>query len=152
MYGSLFNMWESKLVYEARYTVVDYAHRILEVLRIFFLAFAVVHITPVGLMSDAKSAETFCLCLGFFLAIMVQILLKVELILVGKGDIEAIRNHSKVKIMTLLGPSALLFLAATVISGVLYFKQDDEDIGTGWPWHVDAMATAVSMARFKGLE
>jgi len=127
IFGPLYFMWESKLVYESRYTVVDLAHRLLEVVRVFFISFAVLHIKTIDLMSDPSSAETLCFTVSLFLESLIPILLKTELILVGEGDREAIRNHSLRKIKNIFIPVSTLYLAAAIISIVQYVQVDEDD-------------------------
>jgi Bacterial low temperature requirement A protein (LtrA) len=121
IFGPLYNMWERKMNYEARYVVLDYAHRVLEVVRVFLLGFAALHIKSVALLKDPKSIETFALCISIFLEASVYILLKVELIVVGRGDRIAIANHTKRTLYKSLIPVAVFYLAATIVSGVLFF-------------------------------
>eukprot|EP00565_Helicotheca_tamesis_P001307 CAMPEP_0185727646 /NCGR_PEP_ID=MMETSP1171-20130828/3277_1 /TAXON_ID=374046 /ORGANISM="Helicotheca tamensis, Strain CCMP826" /LENGTH=650 /DNA_ID=CAMNT_0028396257 /DNA_START=26 /DNA_END=1978 /DNA_ORIENTATION=- len=120
IFGPLFNAWESKLVYEARYTVIDYFHRLVEVVRVLFLSISVLHIKPLELMSDARSAESLGFCLGLLLECCIRIFLKSELIKVGEGDVEAIRNHSKRKLVVSYVPLAIFYLAAVIVAGVRY--------------------------------
>ncbi|KAL3908305.1 MAG: hypothetical protein SGILL_008532 [Bacillariaceae sp.] len=126
IFGPLYNMWERKMNYEARYMALDYAHRILEVVRVFLLGFAALHINSLTLLKDPKSIETFALCISIFLESMVHVGLKVELILVGRGDRTAIVNHSKRKLYKTLLPLSLFYLGATICSGVLYFGPYDD--------------------------
>jgi len=127
VFGPLYFMWESKLVYESRYSVVDLAHRLLEVVRVFFISFAVLHIKTIDLMSDPSSAETLCFTVSLFLESLIPIFLKIELIMVGEGDREAIRNHSLRKIKNIFIPVSTLYLAAAIISIVQYVQDDDDD-------------------------
>lgn len=129
VFGPLYNCWESKLFYESRYSVGDYAHQILEVIRVFFLSFSVLHIKSIDLMSDPKSAEMFGFTLGIFIESLIRIILKIELILVGQGDQEAIRNHSRRKIKVTYLPQTLFFLAAVVVSGVQLWDENHPEGG-----------------------
>lgn len=131
IFGALFNIWESKLVYDARYSVIDYVHRIIEVIRVCFLSLAVVHIKTFDLMTDPNSVEMFSLSLGLLLETLVRMCLKVELILVGKGNIEAIKCHSKRKLRDNYLPTCALYLVAVTISGVNYFSKSDSDADGG---------------------
>ena len=130
IFGALYGAWERKMNYDARYLVVDYAHRIFEVIRVFLVGLAVLHIKPVEFLSDSSSAETFTFVLCIFLESLTHILLEVELILVGIGDRTALVNHSKRKLKASLIPLSCFYLAATIISGVSYFRSDDGEAGT----------------------
>jgi len=124
VFGPLYNCWDSKLVYASRYSVGDYAHQILEVIRVFFLSFSVLHIKSIELMSDPKSVEMFGFTLGVFCESLIRIFLKIELILVGQGDQEAIRNHSRRKIWATYLPQTLLFLVALIVSAVQLWEEN----------------------------
>ena len=128
-FGPLYNCWESKLFYESRYSVGDYAHQILEVIRVFFLSFSVLHIKSIDLMSDPKSAEMFGFTLGIFIESLIRIILKIELILVGQGDQEAIRNHSRRKVKVTYLPQTLFFLAAVIVSGIQLWNENHPEDG-----------------------
>ena len=129
VFGPLYNCWESKLFYESRYSVGDYAHQILEVIRVFFLSFSVLHIKSIELMSDPKSAEMFGFTLGIFIESLIRIILKIELILVGQGDREAIRNHSRRKVKVTYLPQTLFFLAAVIVSGIQLWNENHPEDG-----------------------
>ena len=88
VFGPLYNCWESKLVYESRYSVGDYAHQILEVIRVFLISISVLHIKSIELMADPKSAEMLGFSFGMFAESLIRIGLKIELICVGQGDRE----------------------------------------------------------------
>ena len=123
VFGPLYNCWESKLVYESRYSVGDYAHQILEIIRVFLISISVLHIKSIELMADPKSAEMLGFTFGMFAESLIRIGLKIELICVGKGDTEAIRNHSKRKIKATYLPQSLFFLAAVILSAVQFWNE-----------------------------
>jgi low temperature requirement protein LtrA len=51
-FGPLWGTWEVSMFYESRYTSVDYAHRMFEVVRYLFVSTAVVHVKPLELLGD----------------------------------------------------------------------------------------------------
>ncbi|KAL7544786.1 hypothetical protein ACHAWF_008149 [Thalassiosira exigua] len=127
-FGTLWRMWEQSMHHEARYTSVDYAHRFFEVVRYLFVATAVLHVKPMELQMDPKSAETLlfsgaALCEGFM-----QLLLCIELYCKGLGDREAIKNHTRGKIWRFV-PTLAFYLAALVVAVLLYVRPEEKEGG-----------------------
>lgn len=127
IFGTIFNIWESKVVYDARYTTRDYVHRLVDVARVFLLSLSVLHIKPLDLMADPRSAETFGFCLGLFLECLVRIGLQAELITVGRGDVEAIRHHTKRLLVTRYVPQAVFYGAAVTVAAMQLFNSGGKD-------------------------
>ena len=122
IFGPLYLTWETDLYYSSRYTVIDYTHRLVEVLRYLVVSVAVLHIKSVTLLGDAgNSVETFALTLAILLESMLHLGLNVELYILGQGDQEAIRNHTSRKIKSQLIPTVLTYLAAVICAAVLFF-------------------------------
>ena len=46
IFGSLYTIWENDVIYAARYTLVDYSHRIPAILRFLCVSFAALKIKP----------------------------------------------------------------------------------------------------------
>ena len=125
-FGSMYNMWDAKLGYEARFAVSDFAHEALEVVRVFFLGISVLHIKSIDRMSDPSSIETFGFTIGLFLESFVHILLLVELTFYGVGDREAIKNHGLTRITTVYLPQTVLYFVASSFAASQYWKVTDE--------------------------
>lgn len=128
-FGPLFNSWENKTKYEARYTVNDHVHQSFDVLRFFVVAFAVLHVKSLKLLADPKSIESFFISACLFLDSILSWIINLELYFFADGDRTAIKNNAKRKIIQNMFFDGLYF-AATAISGVLYFSNvyDDDDV------------------------
>ena len=49
IFGPLYMTWETSMLYASRYTSLDYAHRLFEVVRYLLVSMAVMHVNPVGM-------------------------------------------------------------------------------------------------------
>eukprot|EP00571_Detonula_confervacea_P011661 CAMPEP_0172312424 /NCGR_PEP_ID=MMETSP1058-20130122/17467_1 /TAXON_ID=83371 /ORGANISM="Detonula confervacea, Strain CCMP 353" /LENGTH=407 /DNA_ID=CAMNT_0013025873 /DNA_START=13 /DNA_END=1232 /DNA_ORIENTATION=+ len=126
-FGPLWSTWEISMFYESRYTSVDYAHRLFEVVRYLFVSTAVMHVKSVELLGDPKSAETLLFTLAIFGEALMHLVLSIELYFRGLGDTDAIKNHTLVKIKVQQLPMLLIYLAAFVTAAVFYAQPEDKD-------------------------
>ena len=113
IFGGLYNAWEHDVVYNSRYTLVDYAHRVVAILRFFCVAFAVLSIKGLHFLADKQSVETFCLVLALFCESTISLGLNIELYFYGDGDRKAIQNHTYIKIKHQFIPASLTYATAT---------------------------------------
>ena len=127
IFGPLWLSWEKPMNYISRYTTVDYAHRLFEVVRYIFVAAAVMSISPLALMADSKSSETLIFTGAIFVESMMHLALNIELYFRGEGDKVSIRNHTLTNIKYQLFPTSLIYLAAMIVAIVLYTKPDGDD-------------------------
>jgi PAS domain-containing protein len=128
IFGPLFLTWETDLFYSSRYTVVDYSHRLFELVRFVFVSFAVLHIKSLDLLADTKhSIEAFSFTLSILLESLMHLGLNCELYCRGLGDRDAIKNHSMLKIKKQLLPTSLVYFAAFISAAVLYFGAADNN-------------------------
>mmetsp|Transcript_13831 Transcript_13831/g.30079 ORF Transcript_13831/g.30079 Transcript_13831/m.30079 type:complete len:1067 (+) Transcript_13831:294-3494(+) len=124
-FGPMYGSWETSMYYSSRYTVVDYAHRLFEVIRFLFVSVAVLHIKPLPLMADPKSSEVLTFTLAVVLESMMHFGLNCELYFKGQGDRAAIQNHTSVKMKNQLLPTLLVYFAAFVVAVVQYAQPAD---------------------------
>ena len=127
IFGGLYNAWEHDVVYSSRYTLVDYAHRLVAVMRFFCVSFAVLSIKPITFLGDKGSVETFCLVLSLFCESVIQLGLHIELYYYGDGDRQAIQNHTFIKMKHQFLPASVTYMAATIIAGVSFFQSYDTE-------------------------
>ena len=120
IFGGLYDIFVRSLLYNSQFLVLDFAHTLLELFRTFWLAWICAHISPINWMSDPNYMEVFGLSLGFFLETLVHILLEIELYFCGKGDRIAIQNQSKRRLFTHILPLSIIYLVATITSGMLH--------------------------------
>jgi hypothetical protein len=125
-FGPLFNVWENKTKYEARYTVSDHAHQIFDILRFFVVGFAVLHVKSMTLLTDPKSIETFLISFCLFVESILSWVQNLELYFFADGDRTAIQNNAKRKIIQNSVFDAF-YLAATLLSGVMYLSDGYDD-------------------------
>lgn len=116
------------MFYESRYTTVDYFHRMFEVVRFMFVSLAIVHVGSIENMSDGKSSETMVFCIAALGEGLMYLGQRVELLLRGQGDRDAITNHTKRMIKYTI-PTLLLYTAALAVSIWLYTRPEDEPHG-----------------------
>uniref|UniRef100_A0A7S4AHK8 Uncharacterized protein n=1 Tax=Pseudo-nitzschia australis TaxID=44445 RepID=A0A7S4AHK8_9STRA len=121
IFGGIYNIFLRCMMYDSQFSVDDHAHRVLEVVRIFLVSMVVLHIKSVDLLMDPKSVEAFALTTAMFAETLVHVLLNLELYWLAEGDTIAIQNQTKRELITHLLPSSLLYLAASIMSGYLYF-------------------------------
>ena len=122
VFGSLWTSWEIAMQYESRYMIFDYSHRLFEVIRFIFISTAILHITPIELMSDPSSAECLSVTVSLFLESIMHLILSCELYFKAKGDRESIKNHTIDGVYMRLLPMTLVYLAAAIIAIVLYVQ------------------------------
>mmetsp|Transcript_35193 Transcript_35193/g.78936 ORF Transcript_35193/g.78936 Transcript_35193/m.78936 type:complete len:920 (+) Transcript_35193:47-2806(+) len=127
-FGTLWTSWENIMFYESRYTTVDYFHRMFEVVRFMFVSLAIVHVGSIENMSDGKSSETMVFCIAALGEGLMYLGQRVELLLRGQGDRDAITNHTKRMIKYTI-PTLLLYTAALAVSIWLYTRPEDEPHG-----------------------
>lgn len=125
-FGPLWTTWEVDMFHNSRYTTVDYAHRMFEVIRYLFVSLAVCHVKPVELLSDPKSLETLLFTAAIMCEAMMNLALCFELYFVGEGDREAIRNHTMTKIKSQQMPTLLVYIGAFVAAVVNFVRPDEE--------------------------
>ena len=122
VFGSLWTSWEIAMQYESRYMIFDYSHRLFEVIRFIFISTAILHITPIELMSDPSSVECLSVTISIFMESIMHLILSCELYYRAKGDRESIKNYTMDCVYFRLLPMTLVYLAATIIAIVLYVQ------------------------------
>ena len=126
IFGSLFITWETEVFYASRYAVMDYSHRLFEVIRFIFVANAVINIQPIGELSDTFNEPTsFYLTLAILLESLMHLGLNVELYYKAQGDRVAIQIHTARKIKHQLLPTSFVYFIAVVAAGVMYWVPGD---------------------------
>ena len=124
IFGSLFVTWETEVYYASRYTVIDYAHRLFEVVRFIFVSNAVINIQSVSELSDPfTQPTTLLLTLSILLESLMHLGLNVELYYKAQGDRMAIKMHTWRKIRYQLIPTSVIY-AVAVISAIVLFATD----------------------------
>ncbi|KAL7539976.1 hypothetical protein ACHAXR_009774 [Thalassiosira sp. AJA248-18] len=158
-FGPLWGTWEVSMFHESRYTSVDYAHRLFEVVRYLFVSTAVLHVKTVDLLGDPKSAETLVFTGAIFCEAVMHLALCIELYYRGEGDRDAIRNHTAGKIKFQLMPVLLGYLAAVIAAAVNYAQDSEEEKKVIYDTEYDdshyrhlASATAAAAAASEGYE
>ena len=124
-YFTVLHIWTLKTGYDGRYVVMDdVCHRFLEVFSLAVLAFAVVHIRSVDIMSQpSKYIEAFAFCLGITIAQLLVVFRFIELYFVGVGQTDTIKAASLRD--TVVNFLCFLFqLAATIVTGIEYFSNN----------------------------
>lgn len=130
MFGSLYSIWESDMVYASRYTLVDYSHRLAAIWRFLCVSFAVVSIKPIHLLGATHGTETFVFCLSLLCESLLRFALNLELYLYGNGDRKAIQNQTKRETLCHVLPSAIAYTVATVVAGysAFYFEKAADEM------------------------
>ena len=126
VFGSLWTSWEGAMQYESRYVIFDYSHRLSEVIRFLFISTAILHITPIEVMSDPSSTECLSVTMSIFLESVISLLLNFELYMKAKGDRESIRNHTIDNVSMRLLPMTIVSLTAAIIALVLFMQSETE--------------------------
>lgn len=124
-FGPLWITWETSMFFESRYTIVDYAHRLFEVIRYLFVSTAVVHVKSVELLSDPKSLETLLFTCAILCESLMHLGLNVELYFRGQGDTETIKHHTLGKIKVQCIPVILIYSSAVITAAVLLAMPED---------------------------
>mmetsp|Transcript_9273 Transcript_9273/g.19554 ORF Transcript_9273/g.19554 Transcript_9273/m.19554 type:complete len:733 (-) Transcript_9273:105-2303(-) len=125
-FGPLWNSWETSMFYSSRYTTVDYAHRLFEVVRYLFVSTAIVHITSVEKMAKPHSIDVLVFTIAVLCESIMHLSLNVELYCVGLGETDAIRNHTTVKIKHEILPMVLMNAAAFVVAVLMFAKTEGD--------------------------
>ena len=127
IFGSLFVTWETEVYYASRYTVVDYSHRLFEVIRFIFVSNAVINIQSVSELSDPfTQPTTLLLTISILLESLMHLGLNVELYYKAQGDRKAIKMHTWRKIRNQLFPTSVIY-AVAVISAIVLFATDFDE-------------------------
>jgi len=128
IFGGIYNTFSRCMIYDSQFSVHDYAHRLLEIVRIFLVSFVVLHIKSIELLMDPRSAESFALTTAMFFETLVHVFLNLELFYYAEGDTVAIKNQSLRELTTNLLPLSVVYLTASVVSGVLYFRETPDTV------------------------
>ena len=126
-FGPLWNSWELSMLYESRYTTVDYYHRLFEVVRYLFVSTAIVHVKSVDLFADPSSTETLLFTCAILGESVMHLILNLELIFWGQGDREEIKEHTRRMLRIELVPTMLVYLSAAITAGVFYHQSKEKD-------------------------
>lgn len=120
IFGPLYTTWETATYYESRYTKVDYAHRLFDIIRYVFVSTAVLHIKPLNLLADPRSLEALIFVSAILTESIMHLGLNMELYYKGRGDRAAIRNHTWTKIKYQLLPTIFMYTAAVIVAAVQF--------------------------------
>eukprot|EP00984_Skeletonema_dohrnii_P019162 scaffold9102_cov157-Skeletonema_dohrnii-CCMP3373.AAC.8 len=128
--------WDNETFYQSRYLTIDYCHRITEVLRYIFVAFAIFNITEFQNYYDPLNANILIYTLSITLEQMMQLALRVELYFKGLGDEVPIKNHSLHEIMFRKLPFLAMYIVALVVAAISYSEAEDiSDRGEVWDFN-----------------
>lgn len=128
------------MFYDSRfYTLNDVWHNLYNVLTLLSLGSAVLHIRPVALLSDPEhNNDVFIFCASICAGMLLIIGRSVEVIFFGK---EAAVRTSKREVC-MYGIMTVIYLAATIYSGIAYYTDDDDSRtssgGYGDDYHYNA--------------
>ena len=157
IFGPLYQTWECDVYYNSRFTVVDHFHRIFDVIRFLCVAAIVLHIKSFQLLSDSTSFETFALMLSVLLESLMELALHFEVLWYAQGDRQAIYNSTLRKIKFKFVPKSCMYLAATIISGIMVFRNSNggndsdnrllagEEVSSGDGWGVSDIPYLITM-------
>jgi hypothetical protein len=119
-------IWIQKMGFDARFVVADdLFHRLLELLGLAILASIVVHIRPVSSLENNNSMNTFALSLSVTLSWLFYMGRILELYWMGQGQKHVIQASSLKYLKTALVGFSFC-LAATIVSGLNYFGEEDD--------------------------
>mmetsp|Transcript_21856 Transcript_21856/g.33808 ORF Transcript_21856/g.33808 Transcript_21856/m.33808 type:complete len:434 (-) Transcript_21856:1078-2379(-) len=128
--------WDNETFYQSRYLTIDYCHRITEVLRYIFVAFAIFNITEFQNYYDPLNANILIYTLSMTLEQMMQLALRVELYFKGLGDDVPIKNHSLHEIKFRKLPFLAMYIAAFVVAAISYSRANEfTDRGKVWDFN-----------------
>ena len=116
-------VWHSKNYYDTRISVLDHSHRVYELARTCFLAFAIVHIEDLVRMSDPSSPVTLFFTIGIAGEWTLSGLRYVELGLVGDGDRYSLKFQSAATLIFFQGTLWLSAVAAMIVAAVFYVQE-----------------------------
>jgi hypothetical protein len=132
MFGSLFFVWSKKLQFDAKFTVVDYVHRLTETLRVCFLALSIMHVESMDTMRNPTKVNTFNFILGLTLEQWSTVLSQFEIYVKGVGVNKACRIEAgRMLVMSQL-PQLFLYSAALAVAGYSHFPPGDGDGGDNY--------------------
>ncbi|CAJ1970214.1 unnamed protein product [Cylindrotheca closterium] len=120
-FGPLFNSWEHKTKYQARYSVNDHAHQMFDIARIFVIGFAVLHIKSLDLFADPKSIEMGVFTFSLSVDSIFSFLVNMELFLYAKGDRRAIQTVTRRKMIQ----NAIFetpYVIATILAAIFFWS------------------------------
>jgi len=127
MFGPIYNIWRNDVVHSSRYTLLDYVHRFVDVVRFLCVALAVGAIKPLTHISDQKSGETLTYTAAIFLESLIQVLIHLEVYYYGEGDRAAIKNHTKLRIFGQVIPATVCYMAAFIVALVSFISAGSSD-------------------------
>ena len=128
IFGPLYTTWEAATYYESRYTKIDYAHRLFDIIRYMFVSTAVLHIKPLDLLADPRSLEALIFVSAVLLESVMHLGLNLELFYKGRGDRAAIKNHTWTKIKYQLLPTIAMYTAATIVAAVQFAQVPPNEV------------------------
>ena len=128
-FGAIWMTWYNTVAYNARFSVRDYTHRILHVLRIVAISLSIVHIKSFRHFSDPRDPTMFNFLVGLFIESVINFFLWVEIWSLGRGGPE-MREEAKFTIVLLIIPQVALYLVAGLIAGNNAFSPDADYAGT----------------------
>jgi len=130
LFGPIISVWKAKLMYDCRFELVDHAHRVYEMIRLFFLAFAILHIKSIAKLSDESSPVSLCFSIGIFGESCMVMLKYVEVYFKGKGskgkESDAIKPTAVFIVIYSEGVRFISSLTAVIVSAVFYVKENSE--------------------------
>jgi len=148
IYGGLYDIFLRASLYDSQFSSRDYAHRIVELMRIFCLSMVVAHINSIESLTDPIYRDTYMITLWFFLELLIRSVLELELYFLTKGDQIAIKNQSKRHLLMEILPVSVFYLAATIIAAGLHHEAYDayknaadvlDDVNDSDPGHTTAV-------------
>jgi hypothetical protein len=119
-------IWSQKVFYDSRYALLeeDVFHRLFQILVLLILATAVVHIRPVGYMSNSGEVNMFFFSLMLVLERVLAMFTYAEVYFFGVGERENLKHDSKTGIL-LWSVSTLFYVAALAVAAKEYYGEDD---------------------------
>jgi hypothetical protein len=124
---SIMQLWINKTLFDARFVVSgeDLYHRLWEIAHLILVSNAIVHIQPVGVMSNTSEfVDTFAFCISIALIQFLLITKYIELYFVGRGQRDVIKKVS-IRDGTMLAVGMILHICAAVIAGLHYYGTTD---------------------------
>ena len=133
LFAIFHNFWQQKLMYDSRFqTPDDIFHVGLEILQLVCLATAILHIRPVEDMSNVKRVEMFAFCVANLLTLPLSAIRIIETGLICVGQTEVVRYVAVTDFLVLVFSNLIVMMPATLLSGVLYFKNHDSNDHSGY--------------------
>ena len=126
----LMGLWRDKMLYDSLFVYGDdILHKIFEIAVLVVLATAVAYIAPVGRMSNpSMHIDTFSFALGISLGNILNCFRYLECYFYGRGQRRNIRSSSVRSIMNQM-ITLSCSVAATIIAGIAFFGDNDDDDG-----------------------